>query len=97
MIDERWEWMKNECDCYEGLWWWNEEHLCIAEDGNDDWCFDVVRVNERIIMCCGLRWGLCEGSGMIIYHQSHSQYNTDPKYPVRQSECGDVVRVEFGD
>ena len=27
----------------------------------------------------------------IIEHQSHSQCNTDPKYPVCESECGDVV------
>ena len=34
--------------------------------------------------------GVCEGSVMIIEHQSHSQCNTDPKYPVFESECGDV-------
>ena len=41
---------------------------------------------------CDCGWdGVCEGSVMIIEHQSHSQCNTDPKYPVCESECGDAV------
>ena len=25
VFDEKWEWMKKGCDCYEG-WWWNERN-----------------------------------------------------------------------
>ena len=40
---------------------------------------------------CDCGWDeLCEWSVKIIEHQSHSQCNTDPKYPVSESECSDV-------
>ena len=46
---------------------------------------------------CGCGWDeKCEGSGMIIEHHFHSEFNTVPNYPVCQSECGDVVWIEFG-
>ena len=34
---------------------------------------------------------VCERSGMIIEHKSHSRHNTVLKYSVSDSECGDFV------
>ena len=52
----------------------------------------MCKSDVRLPILCDCGWdGLREGSGMIIEHQSHSQNNTVPNYPVCQSECGDDV------
>ena len=51
----------------------------------------MCRSDVKPPTACDCGWdGVCDGSVMIIEHQSHSQCNTDPKYPVCESECGDV-------
>ena len=65
------------------------------EHTRDHMCRSDVKPSTPCV--CGMKWGACEGSGMIIHHQSHSQHNTDPKYPVCQSECGDFFKLSFDD